>query len=544
MKKLSFFLVVIIFVAAFLRFYHIQDKCFFFTDEAANSREAIFMKSIFIYTLESFFLKDTTDKKRVTYISNNLNGLPLTNPKPGHASLIALFSVLTKGVRDYTASIMSATFGLATVVLIFFLGRSLYSTRVGILAAFLLSISGYHLLYSREGIAEVNTLFFFVLANIFYIQSIKDKYFSIWYLGLAGFFIGVAYSCHYRWVLIPFFFYIYEFYFFFRKKPYFTLENIKRYITLSLTMFLPFVIYESFYHLLLVLYRKANIVFPYRTYLELLYDNIFRFGSTVSFNIQDIIAHPYYLYKLEGIIVCILLLYSVYKLIKNYMSFNFIILFQFFISLIFFGLYSADFPRFFVIALPSIFLIISKGLDDYIKFNNKVFIIIIVAICVSAIPNIGSILNLNSGLRKAFYFLNKQKVVKHITTHEQVSLFYAKDSNYVKDIRNIQNYNNLKDLYNEGYCYLLTDVQKYIPPFPHFPLEKPPLLAEIESKIRPTFVVKDNRGLHFQFWFEHCLVSFSKTLNFFENVNKKDISEVRIYNLKNFFKKGRNHEKI
>lgn len=538
MNKVSyFFLIIIIFIAAFLRLYHIQDKCFFFTDEAANSREAIFVKDIFNHTIKSFSFKNITDKERASYISNNLGGLPLTNPKPGHAALIALFGNLTNGIKDYTCSLMSAFFGLATVILIFFLGKSLYSPKIGILSAFLLAISGYHLLYSRQGIGEINTLFFFVLANILYIQSIKNKYFSIWYLGLCGFFIGIAYSCHYRWVLMPFFFYVYELYFFYSKKPHFSIENIKRFSTLSLTMLLPFAIYESFYHLLLIIYRRAEIVFPYRTYMELLFDNIFRFGKSVAFNIQDFIAYPYYLYKLEGIAICILLLYGIYKLARNYVSFNFIIFFQFFVSLIFFGLHSADFPRFFVIALPSIFLIISKALDDYIKPKNIVFIVILVLICIFSLPNINNILNLNSGLRRAFNFLSAQGVTKHITTHEQVSLFYAKNPDLVRDIRNVESYNNLKDLYDQGHRYLLVDVQKYITKFPHFPFERPPLLKEIEYKVKPIFVAKDNRGLYFQFWFEHCLVSFSKTLSFFKNVDKKDISEVRVYCLKDFLNK-------
>lgn len=538
MNKVSYLLlIIIIFIAAFLRFYHIQDKCFFFTDEAANSREAIFVKDIFNHTIKSLSFKNITAKERANYISNNLGGLPLTNPKPGHATLIALFGNFTEGLKDYTGSLMSATFGLATIILIFFLGKSLYSPKVGILSAFLLSISGYHLLYSREGIGEINTLFFFVLANILYIQSIKNKYFSIWYLGLSGFFIGIAYSCHYRWVLMPFFFYVYELYFFYGKKPYFSIENIKRITTLSLTMLLPFAIYESFCHLLLIIYRKAGIVFPFRTYLELLFDNFFRFGSSVAFNIQDFIAYPYYLYKLEGMVICILLLYGIYKLARNYVSFNFIIFFQFFVSLIFFGLHSADFPRFFVIALPSIFLIISKALADFIKPKNIIFMVILVLICIFSLPHINSILSLNSGLRKAFNFLSEQGVTKHITTHEQVSLFYVQDPNLVRDIRSIESCNNLKNLYNQGYHYLLVDVQKYITKFPHFPFEKSPLLAEIESKTKPIFTAKDNRGLHFQFWFEHCLVSFSKTLSFFKNIDKKDISEVRVYHLKDFFNK-------
>ncbi|MDI6785204.1 MAG: glycosyltransferase family 39 protein [bacterium] len=537
MNKLSYlFLAIIIFLAAFLRLYHIKDKCFFLTDEAANSREAIFVKDIFNHTIKSFSLKNITNKERVDYISNNLGGLPLTNPKPGHVVLIALFGSFTNGIKDYTSSLMSAVFGLATVILIFFLGKSLYSPKVGILSAFLLSISGYHLLYSREGFGEINTLFFFVLANIFYIQSIKNKYFSIWYLGLSGLFTGIAYSCHYRWILMPFFFYVYELYFFYRKKPHFTLENIRRFTTLSLTMLLPFAIYESFYHLLLIIYRKSNIVFPFRTYIELLYDNIFRFGSSVAFNIQDFIAYPFYLFKLEGIVICILLLYGIYKLIRNYTSFNFIIFFQFFVSLIFFGLYSADFPRFFVIALPSIFLIISKALDDYIKPKNIVFIVILVLICIFSLPNINNTLNLNSGLRKAFNYLSRQGVTKHITTHEQVSFFYVKDPNLVRDIRNIESYTSLKNLYNQDYRYLLVDVQKYITKFPHFPFKKSPLLIEIESRAKPIFTIKENRGLHFQFWFEHCIVSFLNTLNFFKNIDKKDISEVRIYDLKDFFR--------
>ncbi|MBU2600444.1 glycosyltransferase family 39 protein [bacterium] len=542
-KKLFLYLllIIILFLGGLLRFYHLKEKGFFLTDEAANSREAVFVESLFSHTFKSLFFKNITDQERATYISNHLEGLPLANPKPGHASLIALFGTFTAGVKDYTSSLMSAFFGLATIFLIYLLGKSLYSSQVGVLTAFLLSISGYHLLYSRQGIGEINTLFFFVLATTLYLQSIKDKYFSLWYLALSGLFIGIAYSCNYRWILMPMFFFLYELYFFYRKRPYFSTENLKRFLTLSIAMILPLAIYELFYHLVLIIFRRANVIFSFRTYFELLFDNFYRFGGSASFNIYDFISYPYYLYKLEGIIICLLLIYGVFKLIKSYQPLHFIILSPFLISLIFFGFYSADFPRFFVIALPSIFLIIAKSLEDLIKSSTsrkkKILILILILIGIFSVPKIRNILSLNSGLRESFKFLESLKDLKHITTHEQVSLFYVKDPKLVKDIRSIKNLANLKDLYGEGYHYLLVDTQKYITKFPHFPLESSPLLVKIESKIKPILVIKENRGLYFQYWFEHCVVSFSKTLAFFKNVDKKEVSEVRIYHLKDLFKK-------
>lgn len=64
---------------------------------------------------------------------------------------------------DVVGRAVSAGFGVATVLLVFLLGRSLYDRRVGLVAALLMAVMPYHVVVSRQVLLDGPTTFFSTL---------------------------------------------------------------------------------------------------------------------------------------------------------------------------------------------------------------------------------------------------------------------------------------------------------------------------------------------------------------------------------------------
>lgn len=88
------------------------------------------------------------------------------------------------GVPDWTGRVVVALFGVATVAVVFLLGRELYSDRVGILAALLMALMPYHTEITRQVLLDGPAVFFITLAMWMIARYLRTKRAS-WLL--AGF---------------------------------------------------------------------------------------------------------------------------------------------------------------------------------------------------------------------------------------------------------------------------------------------------------------------------------------------------------------------
>jgi dolichyl-phosphate-mannose-protein mannosyltransferase len=70
-----------------------------------------------------------------------------------HLLLTPLFAIRGSGIASLR--MLSFFCGMAAVGLIYFLGKELFSRRVGLFAAFLLAVSPWHILYSRTGLRNI-----------------------------------------------------------------------------------------------------------------------------------------------------------------------------------------------------------------------------------------------------------------------------------------------------------------------------------------------------------------------------------------------------
>jgi 4-amino-4-deoxy-L-arabinose transferase-like glycosyltransferase len=105
------------------------------------------------------------------------------------------------GVNEFSARLPNALIGIATLVLLFNIGKQLYSTRFGIIWAGVYFGSILPFLYFKSGIIDPYFNFFIFLGIYLFIlfywkkdkfEHIQLKRSSLTYLFAAGFFIGVG----------------------------------------------------------------------------------------------------------------------------------------------------------------------------------------------------------------------------------------------------------------------------------------------------------------------------------------------------------------
>lgn len=108
------------------------------------------------------------------------------------------------GLNQFSVRLVSAIFGIATIIAIYLLGKQLFNRQTGILSAFFLAISPWHIHFSRVSLEGLTPFVFFtVLATYFWLKFIKDKKFG--YLSIL-FFSFAFYSYFPARIFIPLFF--------------------------------------------------------------------------------------------------------------------------------------------------------------------------------------------------------------------------------------------------------------------------------------------------------------------------------------------------
>src|SRR5947209_15846356 len=73
--------------------------------------------------------------------------------KPTHALLIALSFALL-GIHDYSALLLNALASVLAVILVYRIAAMLFDSTVGLLAALVLAVSEYDIIYARSALSE------------------------------------------------------------------------------------------------------------------------------------------------------------------------------------------------------------------------------------------------------------------------------------------------------------------------------------------------------------------------------------------------------
>ena len=131
----------------------------------------------------------------------------------------------------------SALMGIASVYLVYLLGKRLYSNPAGLIASGLLAVNAYHVTISRLGLQESYAIFFILLSSYLFLLSLKNDRYLIW----TGTALGLAFLTKYTaFILIPTFLaYLLIF-----KREYFSNKKLWLGAGVSILLFSPVLIYN------------------------------------------------------------------------------------------------------------------------------------------------------------------------------------------------------------------------------------------------------------------------------------------------------------
>ena len=132
LKNLHWLLLPILLVGIFLRFYHLGTWSFW-VDEVLT----------------------VLDAQRFSMEHFRINPIPY---------LAVNFSMSIAGANEWGARLIPCFAGIASIPLIFMIGRSMFNPRVGIFAATFVAFSSWHLLWSQNARHYIFTFFFAALA--------------------------------------------------------------------------------------------------------------------------------------------------------------------------------------------------------------------------------------------------------------------------------------------------------------------------------------------------------------------------------------------
>lgn len=111
-------------------------------------------------------------------------------------------SVALFGVNEFATRLPSVVFGVLAVFATYLLAKKLFNKETGSIAAFLLAISPWHIIASRNAFESDVLVFFITIATYFFLQGLqKSRYLLASYLC----FIACFYIYRSSWIFVPLF---------------------------------------------------------------------------------------------------------------------------------------------------------------------------------------------------------------------------------------------------------------------------------------------------------------------------------------------------
>lgn len=133
-RKIIIFVALLILVAGGLRFFRLTDRGLYFPDETRYYRYAV--KGCEVLSNDSL-------RNAVRFAGDTFSA------KPGH-TMLGIIGMKLLGISQYSVLIVNAFLGVLTVVIIFLITNTFYTSGAALIAALTLTLSGLHIHYSRS----------------------------------------------------------------------------------------------------------------------------------------------------------------------------------------------------------------------------------------------------------------------------------------------------------------------------------------------------------------------------------------------------------
>lgn len=512
----AFILISILLLNSFLCFYNLDKRSLLDWDEAYYLSIVKTWRSATDWIVYKFFNTNAISSGFSDYVMEN-GGAINTFAKDGFLAIVFLFSYFL-GLHDVTILWVSGVFGILTVWLIYLIGKEIFGKAAGLLSCGILSLSVYHLHYSRSGFPQSTSVFFLYLALFLYIISYRRKYdikTGGRLLFFSGISLGYAFTCHYNllFMLPIFIFFEITNKFAYGNKVIFG-DLAKRILLLFLGIMIPISLWGGLSELTrYILYLNPSYkeaiqgtlgIGKFATYFDRILDFLplqFLKSTSKSDVISqvsqfDLLFYIKILLEWEGSLIVSLLaiglLYLIYRQIRFRNFYEFIILTFFLLPFLFWSLNSWQLSRSFIMAIPAMTLIIGGSLAQVLegkikKDGSKAFAIVIFLLffALQAQDRLVREVSYISGYPVAIKFMQEHLGVRHLSSQFTISRSFVGRKNALDISVSFENVNlqdKLKYLHNNrGYKYLLLDQMRHV--FSDSPIVKSAAMA------KPVFTV-------------------------------------------------------
>ena len=99
------------------------------------------------------------------------------------------------GESEMVVRLLSALFGVATIPLVYLIGKRLFEARVGLLAALLMAVNTFHIQYSQEARSYSLLVLLVTISTLFLIEIIERPSWKSW----AGFILAAGLAVYSHW---------------------------------------------------------------------------------------------------------------------------------------------------------------------------------------------------------------------------------------------------------------------------------------------------------------------------------------------------------
>jgi len=543
-------LLLILLLGASLRFYRITELEPGIQDEASYLLEARFLSSFCAAVWDSgrLLLKEKMSGedlwKRVEQlpvIRDRTKGLPPRYGRILHDTFVAAANLLA-GERPYIGNVVNAIFGTLTILAVFFLARRMYDDRIGLIAALIFSVMGYHIHYSRSWLAEADTMFFLVLAFFFYYRS-RFRYpeLSQKDLALCGLLLGIGFTVHNRCIVIFGLIFLLDLLLFWR--PGGIARPVKQLRIFLLTGFflLPSFLWESFYHLVFIIFRRLQIPMTTPTFLEQV---LYGFWHSLlwgyiseNFRPAGFLTFPYLYQHTNGILALLLLVAGLYLAFRRRSHADRILGAWFVFPFVFYSLANAGLTRFFALILPPAAILSAAaffpvpgnkgGMSLWTRWAQPIVLILLVLTGVAC--SWVRVLPPASGYAKAMAFLKDQDTTRQIATGMPLCQVYVGVDNVKQPPESLE---ALEALYREGFRYYVIDYNRII--YTYYQMNRVEVMDQITKRLDPVSSTQNDFIGRPQNSFEGNLY-FWKTLAMMKKGREQKMDQIRIFDLDEYF---------
>jgi hypothetical protein len=556
-------LLLILAVAAVPRFYGLQEAGPFVADECDYYLESQFIHTGLVALLDSFqlFLEQRRTgedlwkrEEQLRFIEENTLGKSPWRARVGHNYLLVLGMAL--GKQGYNVgNYVSAVFGLLSVLLVFFLGRTLYDTGTGLLASALLAVSGFDVVYSRSALLEIDLNFFLLLATLFYVRSWRAAGGrALLWSCLASLALGMSFLIVYRALVPLLVFWLFEARLAVSRRGNGENPWVPRALALALPMFFLLLLAELPYYLGFLACKMLSIVPPFMTYFQQVLASVVFVGGYCLASTKKVsewanfLSFPYLFWKMNGPLVTLTCFmacgYALWKRSRADLFLAGLFLFP----LLLFSVVQPR-ARYGSFAVCVGVLLAARFLREILagrRTRKTVFLVIpwVLLLIAEGLWHSGKAVQAPPGYRQAMEYMRSNKGIRHVSSYPVASAAYAGSEHVLPTWPESEA--ELHALYEDGYHYVLMDfVEVALDRFTYLVPEGPKkerltrsreVMARIKETMDPVFVCPNPpvAYLHNIFEVNH---NFSMSMEFCRGIleHAEVLMPIRVYDVGDYF---------